>query len=238
MRYLALASDYDGTLATEGHVHSETLQSIQRLLESGRKFILVTGRELFDLLKVFPEADLCDLIVAENGALLYSARKKCEKLLAEAPPEKFIAELKRRNVQPLSVGRSIVATWAPNENLVLDVIRELGLELQVIFNKGAMMVLPSGVNKGTGLQAALRELGISPHNTVGIGDAENDHALLSACECSVVVANAVPMLKKRADLVPPSARGAGVAELVGYLLANDLANLKPEPRCHRVLLQR
>ena len=62
---------------------------------------------------------------------------------------------------------------------MLEAIRDLGLELQVIFNKGAVMVLPSGVNKATGLDAALDELGLSPHNVVGVGDAENDHAFLA-----------------------------------------------------------
>ena len=89
----------------------------------------------------------------------------------------------------------IVATWEPHEKTVLETIRDCGLELQVIFNKGAVMVLPAGVNKATGLRAALAELNLSPHNAVGVGDAENDHAFLSICECSVAVANALPAVK-------------------------------------------
>ena len=81
-------------------------------------------------------------------------------------------------MSPLSVGRSIVATWEPNEGLVLQAIKELGLELEIIFNKGAVMILPSGVNKATGLVAALDELELSPHNVIGVGDAQNDHAFL------------------------------------------------------------
>ena len=115
---------------------------------------------------------------------------------------------------PLSVGRVIVATWEPHEKAVLETIRELGLELQVIFNKGAVMVLPSGVNKASGLDAALAELGLSPHNAVGVGDAENDHAFLARCECAVAVANALAALKERADLVTAGEHGAGVAELI------------------------
>src|SRR5205085_10156081 len=108
-----------------------------------------------------------------------------EVVLGEPPPAKFIELLKKRNVAPLDVGRVIVATWEPNEKAVLDVIHELGLELQVVFNKGAVMVLPSGVNKATGTICAFSELGLSPHNAVGVGDAENDHAMLALCECSV-----------------------------------------------------
>jgi hydroxymethylpyrimidine pyrophosphatase-like HAD family hydrolase len=60
-------------------------------------------------------------------------------------------------------------------------IRELGLELQIIFNKGAVMVLPAGVSKASGLEAALALLELLPHDVAGIGDAENDHAFLRLC---------------------------------------------------------
>src|SRR6185503_9668543 len=122
-------------------------------------------------------------------------------------------------------GHVIVATWHPHEETVLDVIRSSGLELQVVFNKGAVMVLPSGVNKATGLAAALAEMKLSPHNAVAVGDAENDHAFLAACECSVAVANALPALKEHAHLVTAGDHGAGVHELVRMLVDHDLANL-------------
>ncbi|WDT82345.1 MAG: HAD-IIB family hydrolase [Candidatus Manganitrophus sp.] len=142
MRYYALATDYDGTLATEGRVDEATLEALERLRNSGRRLILVTGRELDELLQVFPQVDLFESVVAENGALLYRPATREIKLLAEAPPERFAQSLRARGVGPLSVGRVIVATWTPHETAVLETIRELGLELQVIFNKGAVMVLP------------------------------------------------------------------------------------------------
>ncbi|HEX2259343.1 MAG TPA: HAD-IIB family hydrolase [Actinomycetota bacterium] len=228
MRYVALASDYDGTLATDGRVTDDALEALKRLKATGRRAILVTGRILDDLLRVFdPEA--FDAVVAENGALLYLPAEKERRALAKPPPEDFAAALDARGV-PLSVGEAIVSTWEPNETHVLEVIRELGLELQVIFNKGAVMVLPTGVNKATGLLEALHELGLSPHNTVGVGDAENDHAFLSLCECSVAVANALPMLKQNADLVTDKDHGAGVIELIDRLLEDDLAALESTTR--------
>ena len=138
----------------------------------------------------------------ENGAtdLRSPPRRKRASSPSRRPP-KFRAELKARGVGPISVGHVIVATWEPHEEDVLDTIRDFGLELQVIFNKGAVMVLPSGVNKATGLVAALAELGLSPHNAVGVGDAENDHAFLKVCECSAAVANALPAVKDTADIV-------------------------------------
>ena len=178
MRYVALATDFDGTLARGGCVEPSTIDALKRLAATGRRLLLVTGRELDDLCRVFAETDLFDRLVVENGAVLHRPSTGETRALAAAPPPEFVAELARRGVAPLSAGASIVATWHPNEETVLDVIRELGLELQVTFNKGAVMVLPAGVNKASGLAAALEELGLSAHNAVAIGDAENDHALL------------------------------------------------------------
>ena len=238
MRYMALACDYDGTLARDGHVDEETVTALERVRSSGRLLLLVTGRELDDLLKVCPHTALFDYIVAENGAVLYVPATGTERLLGTRPPEAFVTALRGREVRPLSVGRVIVATWHPHENTVLETIRDLGLELQVIFNKGAVMVLPSGVNKATGLSAALTELGLSPHNVVGIGDAENDHAFLSLCECAVAVANALPMLQERADWVTQGAHGDGVIECINQLLDSDLREREPQLGRHDIPLGR
>src|ERR1700722_3881213 len=128
MRYLALATDYDGTLAHDGQVDDATLAALSRLRESGRRLLLVTGRELPELQSVFARVDLFDRVVAENGALLYRPGTKEEKILAPAPPPAFLEELQRRGVRPVSVGRVIVATWEPHQAAVLDAIRHLGLE--------------------------------------------------------------------------------------------------------------
>jgi HAD superfamily hydrolase (TIGR01484 family) len=232
MRYHVLATDYDGTLAHEGKVDADVLAALVRTRASGRKLILVTGRQVEDLVRVFPEVATFDLVVAENGAVVYNPTTHDVRTLAEPPPEQFVALLRSKGVQPLSVGRVIVATWRPHEMETLEAIRTLGLELQVIFNKGAVMVLPSGINKAVGLTAALTELGLSPHNTVAVGDAENDHAFLAVCECAVAVANALPMLKERADLVTVGERGAGVRELCDALMDSDLGALAPRLERH------
>src|SRR5581483_2980774 len=175
MRYYALATDYDGTLASQGRVDDATLAALERLKRSGRKLIMVTGRVL-------------------------------------------------------------VATHEPHETTVLDVIRELGIELQVIFNKGAVMVLPSGINKATGLRVALDELALSSHNVVAVGDAENDHAFLSYCEAGIAVANALPAVKEGADWVTQGSHGAGVAELIDRMIATDLVELAPGLARHEIAL--
>jgi hypothetical protein len=236
MRYHAVAFDYDGTLAHHGRVNDETVAALERLRGSGRRLIMVTGRELDDLRQNFSRLDLFERVVAENGALLYCPKEREEKSLADPPREDFVRLLEERGVGPLSVGHSIIATWEPHETTVLETIRDLGLELQVIFNKGAVMVLPSGVNKATGLKAALDEMRLSPHNAVGVGDAENDHTFFSLCECSVAVANALPSVKEQADWVTRGDHGAGVIELCEALLRADLREIEPRLQRHGILL--
>jgi HAD superfamily hydrolase (TIGR01484 family) len=224
MRYLALCCDYDGTIAHHGRVDEPTIDALERLRKSGRKLVLVTGRELDDLQRIFTRLDLFERVVAENGALIYSPATREERVLGEAPSRAFVDALRARGVDRVSVGRSIVATWEPHESTVLETIRDFGLELQVIFNKGAVMVLPAGVNKATGLTAALEKLNLSAHNAVGVGDAENDHAFLSICECSAAVANALAAVKDKADIVLQEDHGAGVTQLIEEMLADDLAS--------------
>jgi hydroxymethylpyrimidine pyrophosphatase-like HAD family hydrolase len=234
MRFHALACDYDGTIATDSFVPDDVVAGLDRVRASGRRIILVTGRQVDDLLKVFPRVDLFDRIVAENGAVLYDPRTQARRALGEPPPLAFDERLRQRGVAPISRGHVIIATWRPHETVVLQTIQELGLELQVIFNKEAVMILPSGVNKATGLAHALQELRLSAHNAVGVGDAENDHAFLALCECSVAVANALPAIKERVDWVTAGSRGAGVLELAEAMVGSDLANLRERLSRHRI----
>ena len=155
MLCVALATDYDGTAAEHGRVSDQTIEWLHKFRRSGRKLFLVTGRVIGDLKSVCTCLDLFDCIVAENGGVLYSPGTKEAKVLGPPPDPAFLDELARRRVQPLEVGEIIVATCQPHETVVFKAIRNLGLELQVIFNKGAVMIIPAGVNKKSGLAAAL-----------------------------------------------------------------------------------
>jgi HAD superfamily hydrolase (TIGR01484 family) len=94
MRYLALVTDYDGTIATDGQMSVDVMSAIERLRASGRRIILVTGRRLEDLLAVCSRIDLFDYVVAENGALVYAPRTRTETLLGQPPPAEFISASK------------------------------------------------------------------------------------------------------------------------------------------------
>ena len=224
MRFLALAADYDGTLATHGSVDGLVLPALQRLRASGRKLLLITGRQVPDLRSVFTEVALFDRVVAENGAVLLDPSSGKEVVLSGPPDERLIGALHQRGV-PFSTGRAILASGDAHHAAIASAIHELDLatSLHIVLNKGSLMVLPAGVDKATGLKAALQELQIAPANVAGIGDAENDTAFLSVCGCAAAVANALPQIKRAADLVTAGAHGAGVAELVWELLDNDLS---------------
>lgn len=222
MNIRALATDYDGTIAHHGFVEESTIAALQRLQLSGRKAILVTGRELPDLMKVFPRVTLFDEIVGENGALLYTPATQKRELLAPEPDTRFIDHLRERGVHPLSVGHGIVATQETYHGVVAEAIDEFELDLQIILNKGALMILNRGVDKASGLTAALRKMGIAAQEVAATGDAENDDVFFRMCGYSAAVANAIPSLKETATIVTEASHGAGVEELIERILTNNL----------------
>ncbi len=229
MQYHVLAADYDGTLARDGLVDDSTVDALRRVRDTGGKLLLVTGRRLEPVLDLFPDVCLFDSIVAENGALLFCPKSGEETLLADPPPPDFVPARRDRGVERIETGRCIVATWQPFETVCLEVIRDFAVDLQIVFNKDAVMLLPSGVNKATGLARALRELGYSPRNTIAVGDAENDEAMMRSCSVAVAVNNALPRVKEMATLVMKHAHGRGVEELIDKIVDDDPAELKGRP---------
>ncbi|MHB9089793.1 MAG: HAD family hydrolase [Chloroflexota bacterium] len=236
MCYAVLACDFDGTIATEGRVAEPTIAALERVRTSGRRLVLVTGRQIRDMQAIFPRLDLFDRVVGENGAVLYRPDTRELRPLAERPPEAFVSALVRQHVAPLDVGKVIVATTSPNEKIVLNTIHTQGLEMHIIFNRGSVMILPGGITKSSGLSVALADLALSAHNLVAVGDGENDHALLAGAECGVAVANAVQKLRERADFVTAAPNGAGVTDLCRRLMEDDLAELAPRLTRHDIPL--
>lgn len=228
MRYRALVTDYDGTIASDGIVNAATVAALERVRPSGRALLLVTGRELPSLFATFDRVDLFDLVVAENGAVVYVPSSEERILLGSAPPAALVTRLTDEHV-PLSVGHSIVATVRPYEHHVLAALRDLGLDWHLIFNKSAVMALPADINKATGLTHALARLAVAADDCVGIGDAENDLAFLRACGLAVAVDNALPTVKQHADWITMASRGAGVEELIGRLLDDTLPRVRQAP---------
>ena len=228
MKYLTLATDYDGTIAYEGRVDKETVDSLQEARDAGMQLLLVTGRELTHLFNTFDRVDVFHRVVAENGAVLYDPATRQIDTLASGPPAALIERLTREQI-PLSVGHSVVATIEPHEQAVIAAIHELALDWHIIFNKGSVMALPSDVTKATGLRAGLDASHLTPEMTIAVGDAENDLVFMRGCGLAVAVANALPTVKLIADLVTRGARGAGVQELIGRWLDGALETVAVNP---------
>lgn len=225
MRYMALACDYDGTITRDNKPDYNVLDKLRQLRASGRKVILVTGRTLQQLKEACPDLTSFDSLILENGAVLCDPTTGQRQILCAGPSVDLLSELKKSGVSDLTIGDAIVATWSPHETDVLNAIRKLGLDLQISFNRSAVMVLPPGVNKASGLLVALNTLGISKHNVVGVGDAENDHVFLSMCERAVAVANATPLVKGLVDWVLEREEADGVCDLIDQLLDDDLQRI-------------
>jgi hydroxymethylpyrimidine pyrophosphatase-like HAD family hydrolase len=217
----ALATDYDGTIAFHGFVEESTSRALFAFQEAGKKLMLVTGRELPELLKIFPAAAKFDIIVAENGGLLWFPDGRRE-LLGPEIERPFVDCLRARGVHPLSVGHCIVGTQSTYRGPIQEIIDETNAPLQLIENKGSLMILPRGIDKASGLRAACRALGITPHEVAGVGDAENDQVFLAICGHSAAVANALPALKERVDFVSEFKHGTGVEEFMARVLCGTL----------------
>jgi hydroxymethylpyrimidine pyrophosphatase-like HAD family hydrolase len=204
-----------------------TTQALQKLRASGRKLVLATGERLQEL-KDFPNLNLFDCVVAENGGLLYWPRSGREKPLGPRPPARLLRELKKRKVKPLNAGRVIVSTERPHDDDLHELLPALGLDYAVFLNRHEVMALPSSLDKGQGLKEALREFNIRPSRAVAVGDGENDRQMLHCCGFGVAVNNAVPLLKECADHVTRGRYGKGVVQIVDQLLADDLRSLQKQ----------
>jgi len=199
MKFCVLALDYDGTIARDGQLNPDVRAAISEVRAQGIAVILVTGRILTDLQRVAGNLDFVDGVVGENGAVLALPGRDLRLLGAPASPV-FLEELRRRGIA-FAAGQCIVETDAEAAPQILAVVRELELPLALLFNRGRLMVLPQAISKGVGLREALTLLRLSPHNAIAIGDAENDHDLLSACEFGVAVGWGSKALQARADEV-------------------------------------
>ncbi len=222
MRFLALACDYDGTLVHGKRIDTKVMTALHCFKKSGRKVILVTGRTLESLLEDFGPVDLFDRVVVENGGVIYQPETGEATALACPPPMEFLAALQAGGIGHLVAGKVVVSTHRPFDILAEKLIKNLGLDLNIIYNKDSVMILPTGVDKSTGLRAALNDFGYSIQQAVGVGDAENDVEFLSCCGYSAAVANAISRVKMQADLILSGTNGSGIIELTQMIMESDV----------------
>ena len=228
-----IACDFDGTAGNDHGLAPEVAAALGAARARGIRVLLVTGRILEDVQTLCEDLSLFDAVVAENGAIVHLPGSQRTISLGEPPPEHFLGELRARGV-PFHAGAVIVGTWDRHVHDVLDLVRRQSIDGQLIFNRGAMMLLPSGINKAVGTRRALDELRRSEHNLIAFGDAENDLPLLAMAEVAVVARGAAPAIAAQADYQLSQAGSAGVAQYVHRLLQRG-GSVPTPPRHHIVL---
>ena len=211
--FKVVAIDFDGTLADkDGRIGAEVRQALGASRGSGTKVVIVTGRTWADLVGAVPDvATMADAIVAENGAVL--VLQGVERPLAAPVDPDLAARLRSRGLS-VKAGRVLLACSADDAPVVLHEIQQIGIDCKMVRNRSSLMILPAGISKGTGLSAVLGHLRISRHNTVAVGDAENDLSLFATCELGIAVANAVPQVREHADVILREPNGPGIIELL------------------------
>jgi hypothetical protein len=234
MFFKALAFDFDGTLASADRIGPGVREALERARQAGARLVLVTGRTFFELNRVCDCLELFEAVVAENGAVLYYPGSAMIRDQGPAPPNRLLAELDRRGIL-YQVGRVIVGVARADEASVREALAATGVNRDLVYNRAALMLLPAGVSKGTGVQNALRFLGLSFHDVLAFGDAENDLPFFEVCGWRACPADAMPMVKERADWIFPGENGAAVAAAVVGPILQGLLPVQFSAR-HRIPL--
>ena len=232
MFFKALACDYDGTLAFEDRISPAVHEALQRARTAGLRLILVTGRTFFELTRVCDCLELFHAVVAENGAVLYYPGSAMIRDQGPPVPGRLLAELDRRGIY-YQVGRVIVGTARVDEGALKDALAAAGVTRDLIYNRAALMLLPAGVSKGSGVQQALRVLGLSSHDVLALGDAENDLPLFDACGFSGCPGDSLPAVLERVDWVFPGVHGTGIAAAITEQILPDRLTV-PDSLRHRI----
>ncbi|QDV68788.1 phosphoglycolate phosphatase [Rosistilla carotiformis] len=217
MRLRVIATDYDGTIAIDGVLDPRVREAIGNARRRGVLVVIVSGRILSELREVAGDLDFVDGVVAENGAVI-ALPNGYTTLLGRSPDVALLSELTHRGID-FKVGRCVVEMDAEFADVAIELIRSLELPLAITFNRGRMMLLPAAVSKSSGLRELLNTLGVSIHNAIGIGDAENDHELLCTCEHGVAVQWGSARLREIADHVIEGDGPAAVGDYIDRISA-------------------
>ena len=234
MKFLVLAIDFDGTIATNDVLNPDVRLALAELRRRGIVVILVTGRILEDLRRICGDLYFLDAVVGENGAALEFPATGYSMTLAPPPSEALLAELRAAGIEH-AAGHAIIEASAADGARILGILQRMELPLTLMFNRGRVMVLPQAISKATGLQQALSILRLSAHNAIGIGDAENDHELLRVCEVGVAVNWGSEALKRAADHVLPGDGPVAVAKYLADLVDHGFLPIPTAAR-RRLLL--
>lgn len=213
----AIACDYDRTLTTESlELHEGAAQALRGWrASSGGHIVVASGRMLGFLRNHVPWADA---IVAENGAVIEWPGTG-RKVVAVGGPVGALADAYERLRGHPERGEVIFSCPIREATRLRALADQRRLAVDIVCNADRVMVVPRGVNKGTGVRAALKGLHVAPEDLAAVGDGENDVEMLLAAGVRCAVANAAPVVKEIAQIVTRAGYGDGVVELLEQRLA-------------------
>jgi hydroxymethylpyrimidine pyrophosphatase-like HAD family hydrolase len=207
-----LAFDFDGTLAVNGDVPPEVETALEQCRASGHVLFLVTGRR-YETVSLGHLAELFTGIVWENGAVLSHTASGETYLPFGQLDARLLKAIEEAGI-PFERGLAIAATWTPHDQALWHILSSQGSSTSLEYNKSAVMVLPPGATKGSGLERLLALCGLSPRNLAAFGDAENDLSMMTLAEVAVAVADAVPAVIETADVIATAPGPEGVLEIL------------------------
>jgi phosphoglycolate phosphatase (TIGR01487 family) len=221
---ILVASDYDRTISDEkdGFVIDNIVKEKINNFSKTNYFVVVTGRErrFIDRLAYGLEPTGW---VLENGALIVINNYVHYNIPKSWPKLRF--EIGRRlSSKNLSFTYGEVIIYLNNASVSLcDLLSDLqGVSIE--WNRNDAMILPSGVNKGSGIMKFIELLGFKG-KIIAVGDSQNDISLFRVANFKVAVNNALNEIKELADLVLNKDDGQGIIELLDYIDSGEIYKL-------------
>lgn len=216
---MVIAVDVDGTLYDGLEVAGEAVDALRRAHADGHTLVIVTGRRWEELGHVVPTIlALTDRVVCEEGGVLVDVGSKHVTLLGDPVEPELVAALHAAGVPALDIGHVVVGAPATSLDVVTRVRNQLGSRRIIIRNKGSVALTSSGCDKGTGLRAAVVDLGVQDLPILAIGDAANDLAMFEVATIAVGVANSDDAVRASGVPLTTASAGRGVAEALRRFL--------------------
>lgn len=215
---MVIALDIDGTLYDGVEVAPEAVDAIRQAKADGHRLIIVSGRRWEQVRSVVPEVDLFERVIGEEGGVMVDVAADTLTLLRDPVEPELVRGLEAAGVPFLDVGHVVIGTPAEWVDVVTQVRDRLGSSLTLVHNKSSVALAPPDCNKGTGLRAAMADLGIEDMPILAVGDAENDLAMFRIATIAVGVANADAAVLASGVPITEARAGRGVAEALRQYL--------------------
>ncbi len=220
-----LALDIDGTLTTATHRIDPRV--FERLPEWPAPIVIATGKSFPYPIALCHFLGIPERVIAENGGVVCVDDQlsfQGNRTAAEAAIQEFRqrgGELGWGSADTTNRWREseIAASIDADEGLLREVAAEFDLE--VVDTGYAYHLKTPGVEKGDGLVAAAKLLGLDPSEFVAIGDSENDVSLFETAGESFAVANADASACAAAKTILTESYFDGTLSVLESLAAGD-----------------